>query len=300
VGSESDQSTGKQQVLELGSKDLAKSPYLIVISGSAAGRLIRLSRLEMTLGRGNDADIVIDDPSISRKHVRLANVEGGLLRVTDLGSTNGTYFNGARIDSATLNDGDKIQVGSATLLKFSYQHNLEAEFQDQLYQSAIKDALTGAFNRRYFQDRIAEEFAYAHRHEAPLSLCFLDIDHFKRVNDTFGHLAGDAVLAKLAHVIHGTLRREDIFCRYGGEEFSVILREIDDRAARAFAERLRKAIERADFSKPELGMKSPFPITVSIGLATFRDRNFQKASELVAEADRALYKAKEAGRNCIV
>jgi diguanylate cyclase (GGDEF)-like protein len=212
-------------------------------------------------------------------------------------STNGTYFNGTRIDIATLTDGDKIQIGSATLVKFSYQDNLEVEFQAQLYQSAIKDGLTGAFNKRYFLDRMNEEFAYAHRHGSPLSLCLFDIDHFKKVNDTYGHQVGDTALVRLSGVVMRTIRREDIFCRYGGEEFAVILRDIGEQEALMFGERIRREVELCRIEGKEAEKQVMFGITVSLGVATLRAANFTKPEDFIAHADQNLYRAKQAGRN---
>ena len=145
----------------------------------------------------------------------------------DLGSTNGTYCNGLKVDTKELADGDKILVGSTTILKFTYHDNLDEIFQKQMYESALRDGLTKAFNKRYFTDRLESEFTFSTRHMTPLTLVLFDIDHFKNVNDTFGHPAGDYVLTELSNMMAASLRAEDIFARYGGEEFAIVCRGSD-------------------------------------------------------------------------
>src|SRR5581483_6850222 len=150
---------------------------------------------------------------------------GGEVTIEDLKSANGTVVNGEPVGAtAALKDGDKIRLGSTTILKFTYHDHLDESFQQQMYDAALRDALTKAFNKKYFLDRLETELAYAKRHAAHLSLLMIDIDHFKQVNDTYGHLAGDFVLSRIARIALGTVRTEDVFARYGGEEFGVICR----------------------------------------------------------------------------
>jgi diguanylate cyclase (GGDEF)-like protein len=153
--------------------------------------------------------------------------------------------------------------------------------------------LTKAFNKRYFTDRLHAEFAFAHRHETPLVLCMMDLDHFKSVNDTWGHLAGDYVLLTLAGLVQKSVRAEDVFARYGGEEFSVISRGITVESAIIMAERIRHSVERHDFQWNGERM----PITLSLGLAGLPDSTLRTPGELVSAADEALYDAKRGGRN---
>src|SRR5262249_33437474 len=147
----------------------------------------------------------------------------------------------------SLREGDKIQLGSTTILKFTYQDQLDTSFHQHMADAALRDGLTKAFNKKYFLDRLETELAYAKRHHTPLSLLMFDVDHFKNVNDTYGHLAGDYVLAKLAQLTSRTVRAEDVFARYGGEEFGVICRGVTLANAGILAERLRMMVEATSF-----------------------------------------------------
>ena len=163
--------------------------YVIVIAGPNVGEMFKVSGLT-EVGRGQTVGIRIHDTEISRRHARLT-VEGDRVLVEDLGSTNGTFVNGQPIDKVALSDGDKIQVGTTTILKFSYHDDLDEQFQRHMYEAALRDGLTGAYNKKYLSDRMESELAYAARHRSPLSLVIFDLDHFKKINDTYGHLAGD-------------------------------------------------------------------------------------------------------------
>jgi len=275
-----------------GKKDLVKA-YLIVLAGSNVGEMYKMDEEDMICGRSVNAEIQLLDEGISRKHCKIRRTPSGDVVIEDLGSTNGTFANGDRISSHKLADGDKIQVGSTTILKFTYHDNLEENFQRQMYDSALRDGLTKVFNKRYFTDRLHAEFAFAHRHESPLVLCMMDLDHFKSVNDTFGHLAGDYVLATLATLVQDTVRAEDVFARYGGEEFAVISRGITVESAIIMAERIRHGVEQHAFQWNETRM----PITLSLGLAGLPNPMIRGPAELVAAADEALYDAKHGGRN---
>ncbi len=174
--------------------------------------------------------------------------------------------------------------------------------QDQLRVSnqslkeiSIRDALTGLFNRGYLDARMEEEMARLERVRAPLSVAMVDIDHFKRVNDTRGHLCGDEVLRSVATAVVSSVRRCDVVARFGGEEFCVILPDADSHGARRVAERLRARIESETMSFAG----ESFNVTVSVGVAQFGERAQSKA-DLIALADEALYEAKNSGRNRVV
>ncbi|NLB34896.1 MAG: diguanylate cyclase [Elusimicrobia bacterium] len=160
---------------------------------------------------------------------------------------------------------------------------------------AITDELTGAFNRRYFEPRLRMEFSIANRSGDNLSLLMIDIDNFKHFNDTYGHPAGDEVLAETSHRLNDCLRQEDMLGRYGGEEFVVLLPGIGREAARATAERLRKAIGEV----PYYWQGNALYITISIGLSTYPE-NASESSELLKSADDALLVAKRTGKNRVV
>jgi diguanylate cyclase (GGDEF)-like protein len=265
--------------------------YVIVIAGPVVGEMFRIDRT-VHIGRGTDADIRLSDTEISRKHARLLHRDGSVV-VEDLKSTNGTFVNGATIGVQRLNDGDKIQVGTTTILKFSYHDDLEEQFQRQMYESALRDGLTKAFNKKYFAERLRSEVAYSKRHRAPMCLLMLDLDHFKKINDTYGHLAGDHVLARFAEFVQQRIRKEDVFARYGGEEFALICRGIPLDEGFQLADRLRDGIAQLELYSEGRRL----PVTVSIGVAAMPDAPASKANELVACADKALYAAKRAGRN---
>jgi two-component system, cell cycle response regulator len=270
-----------------------RSAYLIVVSGrSSIGKMFRLGG-EMTIGRSGVADILIEDDGVSRRHAKITVRRDGVVELEDMGSTNGTFHNGEKIARQVLQDGDKIQVGSATILKFSYQDELDEAWQKNLYESATRDGLTRIYNRKYFNDAVAKEFAYAQRHEFPLSLVMFDIDHFKEVNDTHGHAAGDQVLQHLAHAVTQVVRSEDLFCRYGGEEFAVLLREAPAGQALVVAERVRQTVQALDLHVGPVHI----PVAVSVGVATLVGRNYARVEDFIDAADKFLYRAKENGRN---
>jgi two-component system, cell cycle response regulator len=270
----------------------AVSAYLIVINGERVGEMFKLTKDETYIGRSEECDITIDDDGVSRRHCKIARTARGV-ELHDNESTNGTFANGERISSHVLSDGDKIQLGQITILKFSYQDDLEEAFQRRMYEAAVRDPLTGIYNKRYFVDRLRGEYAYSVRHTVPLSLLLFDIDHFKRINDTYGHPAGDTVLKHLAQVVSRAIRAEDIFARYGGEEFAVIARELESAPAYAFAERLRRVVESTRFEAEGYHI----PVTISLGVATLGPTNFLDEADMIREADQNLYVAKRGGRN---
>lgn len=270
-----------------------KQAYILFLSGPLVGKLCALQNGETVLGRSDEATIKINDGRISRRHVSLKVGDNGTV-IADLGSTNGTYVNGNKVQSHTLQDGDKIQISSTTIFKFAYQDNIENIFHKELYKMAVIDPLTGAFNKRYFLDRLREEFSHALRSGQPLSLMMLDLDHFKQINDTHGHLVGDAALQHFAKLVQHQVRTSDIFARYGGEEFAAILRNSDAIGAFTLAERIRSAVQ----NTPGVVTGQSLPMTVSIGVATLGDEiDLKEPKDLIEVADGYLYQSKQRGRN---
>jgi len=270
-----------------------ENAYLIVIAGTGVGKMFKLSGGEIKIGRHPSCEIILDDDGVSRQHSKLLRTRTGDLVVIDLKSTNGTYANGVRVQEHTLRDGDKIQIGKTTILKFSYQDDIEERYQKELYNSVVRDGLTGCYNKKFFSDRIQSEFSYSLRHGQPLSLIMIDIDHFKNVNDTYGHQAGDFVLKQLTEVVNRCIRGEDIFARYGGEEFALLLRDTNSERAFILADRIRRTVAAHRF----VFKRTRIPITISLGIATLSDANIGDTEEMIRVADEFLYKAKRDGRD---
>jgi diguanylate cyclase (GGDEF)-like protein len=266
--------------------------YLSILSGSETGELIKVTD-GLTIGRSARAALRLQDEGISRLHVRLDVQDDGNVVAVDLNSSNGTYINGERQGFTTLEDGDKILIGTTTILKFSLADAVEETFQRRMYESSVTDGLTGLFNRRYLDAQLESEVSYTLRHGVPLCLVMLDIDHFKRINDRHGHPAGDQVLVALGELIRGDLRKEDLPARFGGEEFVIICRGISIQGGMALANRLLAKVKSARFlpQQPELA------ITISAGVAFMPSPTIATATDLLEAADQALYQAKQGGRD---
>jgi diguanylate cyclase (GGDEF)-like protein len=267
---------------------------LIVLAGENLGQTYHIEAHEVVIGRSTEADIRLDDAGISRRHARL-RVREGNVTLEDLESANGTFVNGSRIREAALRDGDNVHLGSDVILKFTFSDELEENFRQRMHAAAIYDPLTQACNRRHFVHQLESEISYARRHGTALSLLMLDIDHFKKINDSHGHLGGDYVLATLGQIVSATLRTEDLFARFGGEEFAVLCRGTTADEALMLAERLRASIE--TFAFEHRGLR--IPVTVSVGVASWFEQP-NSDTQLIANADGALYKAKDGGRNRVV
>ena len=201
-----------------------KAAYLVVIYGADLGKRIALGPGAIEAGRSTKCDISIDQESVSRRHARIW-WDGIGYRVRDLGSTNGTYVNDALVSEREMVDGDQIKIGR-TILKFMTGTNIEASYHEEIYRMMTYDGLTQIFNKRYFHEAFEREISRCRRYGRDLALVIFDIDHFKLKNDTYGHLAGDAILHDLAAAVRVRLRREDVFARVGGEEFAVLTPEV--------------------------------------------------------------------------
>jgi two-component system, cell cycle response regulator len=267
---------------------------LTILIGADVGATYPLAG-PVVIGRDTRADVALDDQGISRRHCRVGPNHGAY-EIEDLGSTNGVYVDDRRVvGPAGLSDGARIRLGN-TLLRFALQDPLEREASRRMYEMAVRDGLTAAYNRRYFDERVESEWAFAQRHGTALSVLLIDVDHFKAINDTYGHPAGDEVLRRLSHALRASVRAEDVVARYGGEEFAVIARGIDVAGARVFGERLRGLI--ADLRVGWEGRQ--VPVTASIGIAhNHAGVAIERAERLVSIADDALYAAKRRGRNRI-
>src|SRR3954469_16775404 len=277
-------------ISKISERPAGKDACLVVIYGLELGRKYNLETANVIVGRSSKSEIQIDQESVWRNHAKLINT-GKSIILRDLGSTNGTYVNDQLIDEYVLRDGDFVKIGR-TIFKFLSGGNIENSYHEEIYRLTTVDGLTQIFNRRYFLEQLDREVSRAKRYRRELSLILFDIDHFKKINDSYGHLAGDYVLTQLATVIKGKIRREDVLARYGGEEFAIVLPEIDGNNAMQFAEKVRKLVEKAPFKFED----TKIAVTVSVGLATCSDGD--DAAALIKRTDEKLYEAKGAGRNC--
>jgi diguanylate cyclase (GGDEF)-like protein len=232
--------------------------------------------------------VALKDDRISRRHARIKRIFS-LYFLNDLESANGTFVNGHRVSMAQLNDGDQIRVGDSTLKFVANYH--EIEYSKRAFALATVDPLTGAHNKWHFDETLPKAMGRAVQRAEPLSIVLLDIDHFKRINDTFGHPAGDAVLVKVTQAIQGLLTSENVLCRVGGEEFVVIAPELGRAAAVAAAEAVRATVERINFDHE--GRR--IAVTVSLGVAELAPSDSPR--DLYQRADERLYAAKAGGRN---
>src|SRR4051794_25517135 len=249
-------------ISKISERPVGKDACLVVIYGLELGRKYNLDSANVVIGRSSKSDVQIDQESVSRNHAKIINT-GKSIILRDLGSTNGTYVNDQLIDEYVLTDGDLLKIGR-TIYKFLSGGNIENAYHEEIYRLTTVDGLTQIFNRRYFLEQLDREVSRAKRYRRELSLILFDIDKFKNINDTYGHLAGDYVLKQLATVIKGKIRREDVLARYGGEEFAIVLPEIDIANANAFGDKIRKIVEKAPFKFED----TKIAVTVSVGVAT--------------------------------
>jgi len=271
--------------------DVKRSPAcVLLIHGGELGRRVELTGGEITIGRDEENAIHVELETISRRHARIFP-RGGAHFIEDLESTNGTFINEKEIAEATqLHNGDLIRCGGA-VLKFIEGGNIEALYHEEIYRLTISDGLTQLANKRHFVDFLEREIARAARHARPLTLVIFDVDEFKALNDEFGHLAGDRVLQGIASVVAKEVRRDELFARYGGDEFAIVLPETNVEDAVVFCERIRRAVESEAFDYDG----EPLRATITLGAAAAgADESYEG---LIARADAQLYRAKEEGRN---
>jgi diguanylate cyclase (GGDEF)-like protein len=266
---------------------------LVVIYAAEQGLLGKryvLDKSPQRVGRGADNQIVLEGDSVSRRHAQFER-RGGTWYIVDNNSTNGTYLNEEQVHGdAIINNGDRIKVGP-TILKYLSGLDAEAKYHEEIYRMTIVDGLTQIHNKRYLFETLEKELTRARRYERQLSLLIFDIDYFKRINDQYGHLAGDYVLRELARVVQERIRRDELFARYGGEEFVIVLPETPIQGGVTLAENLRTRVASHGF----VFQGERIPVTISIGCAMLKDD--KAATELIQRADEKLYEAKRNGRN---
>ncbi len=263
-------------------------------TGPGMGTRYPLADAPMVLGRGNDCDIHIDDHSVSRRHARIQLEADGYYAV-DLQSTNGTFVNDVPASKCKLEDGDYLRVGNC-IYRFLDGGNIETEYHEEIYRLTIIDALTETHNKRYLLEFLDRELSRSERYTRPLALVMFDLDNFKAINGELGHLGGDFTLREMAICVKSCVRKEELFVRYGGEEFVIVLPETNLEGAVAIAERVRSIVEKHPF---QYDGKS-YQLTVSIGVAATDGSRSLSPSELIGEADQKLFEAKRQGRNRVV
>ncbi len=269
---------------------------LTILNGSAAGLVVPVEEGPVVVGRGSECQTRILDQGLSRKHGTFY-MRGGDLFFRDLDSTNGSFVEGKQVKGEIrVEDGNRLQLGR-TLIRAHLRSPNEVEAVRKLYETSVRDALTGLYNRRHLDERMESEFAYAVRHRQALSLLVLDIDHFKKVNDTYGHAAGDAVLRAVSGFVVSAVRTEDVVGRYGGEEIVILLRGIGASGAEILAQRIRAGIEKSpvEYEGQIIG------VTASIGVASWEPTQPRESAQaLFNAADECLYRAKRSGRNLVI
>jgi diguanylate cyclase (GGDEF)-like protein len=264
---------------------------LVIIYGQEMGRRVRVTTEPLIIGRSPKCEIQVDQESVSRNHCRIRFEDGEFL-VRDMGSTNGTYVNDNLVEGdGRLRHGDQLKVGR-TILKFILGDDVEAEYHEEIYRLMTTDGLTQLNNKRYFDEMLDREVARAKRYKRTFSLLVFDIDHFKAINDRFGHLAGDAILRQFGAVLLGRLRVNDILARIGGEEFALITPEVGLDGATELAGKINRLIASTRFEFEGARVE----VTVSVGVAEWQT-DFEDPMQLFRAADDKMFEAKRSGRN---
>lgn len=277
-------------------------PALVSLNGDLIAVPILLEREKVTLGRALEADVRINDFRVSRKHAQITKVqeENGKEKylLSDLHSRNGTLLNGRKVIQEFLQNGDKIMIGEQ-LFRFDLMDEIDREYQMQIRRLLSHDDLTGLLSSRSFFSELRREAARAKYEKKPFCVLMMDVDYFKTVNDTYGHLTGSKTLEEIGNCITQNLRIGDVAARFGGEEFAAFLLDAEPAQGLVAAERFRAEIEKCEFSIVKRGKFSEFHhVTISIGMASFPDDS-DDPIELIEMADSALYRAKREGRNRI-
>ena len=280
-----------------------RRPVLVALAGELLATPIPLERPEVTLGRALEADVRVNDAKVSRLHASISTevdaVSGeSVFKIRDLNSTNGTLVNGRTITEAALRHGDKIVIGDQ-LFRFELLDEIDRAFQQQIQRLLGHDELTGLLTSKSFFTELRREAARAEQTQQPFCVLMMDLDHFKTVNDNFGHLVGNRTLQDIGVIIKAALRSGDVAARFGGEEFAAFLLDADYLQGIVAAERVRRSIEQSVFSASTEGAtpaQERFRLTVSVGVACFPD-DARDPIRLVELADSALYRAKRNGRN---
>lgn len=274
-----------------------KQLCFVVVTGADKGLVFTLKSGTYTLGRSaQHADFVVNGRGLSRAHAKVVVSETDGVEIHDLNSTNGVFVNGVRVTIQRLQPGDTLTLGPEVSFRLDAPDQTIQSLLKEMQRSATVDALTGILNRGSFLERLSEELSLTKRHDIQSGLALLDVDHFKKINDTYGHPAGDAVLIEVAKRLSSCVRAEDVVARFGGEEFVILIRHTPPEGCRYLLERVRQSIADEPFEilTPD-GQNKKINATISIGLAHL---DVEKSKDQNIEvADQALYRAKHNGRN---
>gem|GEM_PF-88259 len=294
IVSEFDEKTRVTAVVPAPSSRRRGSDCLVVIYSKdpvLLGKRFVLEQGPLRVGRGSDNQIILDGDSVSRRHAHWER-RGEVWWVVDDGSTNGTYVNDELIARQhALQNGDRVKIGGV-IFKYLSGEDVESQYHEEIYKMTIIDGLVQIYNKRFLYEALDREITRARRHTREMCVVMFDIDHFKRINDQFGHLAGDYVLKELAKVVQTRIRRDEIFARYGGEEFALVLPETTLAGARTLCESIRERVAQYRF----VFQSELMPVTISIGATLLLDTD-RGANDVIARADEKLYEAKRGGRN---
>lgn len=279
-----------------------KRPCLVQYSGDQLGKIYHIEKESITIGRSKTEDIVIVEASVSRQHARVNTRGDDTIEVEDLGSSNGTLVNHEKlIGKIILKDSDFLQIGNV-LFKYCASSNIDALIQDKIYRMATIDEGTKIYNKKYLLQNLESEIRYSRSSRLPLSIIYYDLDFFKKVNDSYGHNAGDVILYESSQLVKSVVRKDDILGRFGGEEFVIILPATDIKAAYDLAERIRIAIESHSFAldivQGEARKKVMHKQTISMGVSQLKEP-MQTPEDFLEDADQKLYLSKQTGRNKI-
>lgn len=273
---------------------LSETPsfYLLVMAGPDKGAVFNLSPGRTTLGRSDKCDIPVTGRGVSREHASLTLDPNGKAMLEDLDSTNGVFVDGVLVKKRLLSPGETMALGPEVQMRLEASTMGVQDLLHKMYQSATLDPLTSLFNRRTFEERLEEEFSVITRHKMEACLAVVDVDHFKQVNDQYGHHAGDIVLRNLAGKLKEGVRTGDLVGRWGGEEFILYIRQAGLEGAVILLERLRAEIEAMEIPvSPDTTLR----VTVSSGVVALVA--FQDWRAAFQKADEALYTSKAEGRN---
>ena len=276
-------------------QDVSGNPKLLRIHPVDSGTgLIDVDSDPFTFGRDTTCNVTISDDSASRQHAKIEQNNGDWI-ITDLDSTNGTWVNDERTEMRMLIAGDTFRVGRWSY-KFFDAPNVEAKYHESVYEMMTKDKLTGAWNKRYLNDILEREVSQHKRSGQPICLLMIDIDYFKTINDENGHHVGDEVLTEFGKRVDTCVRTSDVFCRFGGDEFAVLLPNTDREAASVVANRILESVSEVPFQTSA----GELTCTISCGFAQCNVENSMTRDEFMELADKRLYEAKQSGRKRVV